>query len=275
MSGSADEFKRFETEGWARVAESYASLSGRLDRRAAEPLLDAALTARGDRVLDVGTGPGHVAAIALERGAEAVGVDIAEEMVAVARRENPRIEFVVGDAEDLPIEERSFDVVTAGFVINHLPRPERAVAEFARVLRPRGRVAFSVWDDDDLNPAYRIAAEAIEAVGGEVEDPVPGGAPDPSRFARASEAEALLRGAGLRGFEMRHLELGWPVVSGEALWAGLLAGSVRTAARIRARPPEMQRRVREDFTERAERELREGDRLMVPASARIASASKP
>lgn len=274
MSGP-ERFKRFERQGWDARAESYGSLTGDLTRRLAGPLLDAAALRAGDRLLDVAAGPGYVAAEALARGADPIGIDISARMVSLAARENPGIEFMVADAEEPPFGEASFEVVAANFAINHLPSPPRAAAALARLLRPGGRFAFSVWDPDERNPIYRIAAESIEAVGGGVPDPVPAGGPDPTRYSDAAEAEALLAGAGLGGFEMRHVEIRWPVASGEALWAALLAGSVRTASRIRARDAEAQRRIREEFTARAEAELRRGNSLAVPASVRIASAAKP
>lgn len=276
MSGAAEEFKRFEAEGWGRKAESYASLTGALTARVVEPLLDAAGVGSGDRVLDVASGPGYVAASALDRGADPVGIDIAEGMVALARRDNPGIEFLVADAEDLPFEPAGFDVVAANFVLNHLPRPERAAAEFARVLRPGGRVAFSIWDEDERNRWYGLARETLAEVGEPRPDALPAGAPDPTRFVDEAEARALLAGAGLdRRFAMRHLEFEWPVPSGESLWANLLAGSVRTAARIQAQDPDVQRRMRELFTERAQQEFGSGEGLLLKASVRIVSGEAP
>jgi SAM-dependent methyltransferase len=276
VSDGAEEFKRFEAEGWGRKAESYASLTGALTTRVVEPLLDEAGLESGNRVLDVATGPGYVAAAALERGAEPVGIDIAEAMITVARRQYPGIEFVLGDAEELPFEADGFDVVAANFVINHLPRPERAAAEFARVLRPGGRMAFSIWDEDEHNRWYGLAAETLAEVREARTGALPAGAPDPTRFADKAEARALLAGAGLdRDFAMRRLEFSWPVPSGESLWANLMAGSVRTAARIQAQDPDAQRRIRELFTERAEREFRSGEELLLQASVMIASAGAP
>ena len=67
-------------------------------------------------------------------------------MLAYARAHAPGIEFVHGDATALPFDDESFDAVVAAFVLLHLGTPEHAVAEAARVLRPGGRAAFSVWD---------------------------------------------------------------------------------------------------------------------------------
>jgi len=276
VSEGAEEFKRFEAEGWGRKAESYASLTGALTTRVVEPLIDAAGVGAGQSVLDLACGPGYVAAAALERGAAPVGIDIAEAMVEVARRENPGIEFLLGDAEELPFEADRFDAALANFVFNHLPRPERAAAELARVLRPGGRVAFSIWDSDERNRWYGLAGEALEEVGETVGGALPAGAPDPTRLADEAQARTLLAGAGLdREFAMRRLEFTWPVPSGESLWANLLAGSVRTAARIQAQDPDAQRRIRELFTRRAEEEFRSGEQLLLKASVMIASGGTP
>ncbi len=276
MSAGAEEFKRFEAEGWGRKAESYASLTGALTTRVVEPLLDAAGVGPGQHVLDVATGPGYVAAAALERGAEPLGLDIAEGMIAIARRENPGIEFLLADAEEMPFGAGQFDRVLANFVLNHLPQPELAAAEFARVLRPGGRIAFSIWDEDERNRWYGLAREALAEVGEARPGALPAGAPDPTRFAEEAEARALLAGAGLdRDFAMDRLEFEWPVPSGESLWANLLAGSVRTSARIQAQDPDAQRRIRELFTERAEQEFRAGERLLLKASVQIVSGGAP
>ena len=114
--------------------------------RLIEPLLDGAGVQAGTRLLDAACGPGTLAATAAARGADAVGLDLAGDMVALARRRHPELRFLEGDAERLPFAAGSFDAVAAGFLVHHLPHPERAAAEFARVLAPGGRVAATVWD---------------------------------------------------------------------------------------------------------------------------------
>jgi ubiquinone/menaquinone biosynthesis C-methylase UbiE len=111
MADAAEEFKAFESAGWSRQANTYGRVSGAITARFVDPLLDAARVWAGMRVLDVATGPGHVAAAAAGRGAEPVGVDIAERMLAVARRDHPRLDFRPGDAEALPFADASFEAV--------------------------------------------------------------------------------------------------------------------------------------------------------------------
>ena len=65
------------------------------------------------------------------------------------------------DAEELPFAERSFDAVVGNFAINHLPRPERALREFARVLAPGGGIALSTWDSPERNRFLGILVDAL------------------------------------------------------------------------------------------------------------------
>jgi demethylmenaquinone methyltransferase / 2-methoxy-6-polyprenyl-1,4-benzoquinol methylase len=103
-----------------------------------------ALAARpqGARVLDVAAGPGNVATELVARGADAVtALDLSYNMLAEgARRGHPGITWVNGDAQQLPFPDASFDAVTISFGLRNVPDPEGALAEFARVTKPGGRV---------------------------------------------------------------------------------------------------------------------------------------
>ncbi|MBV8196003.1 MAG: class I SAM-dependent methyltransferase [Candidatus Dormibacteraeota bacterium] len=145
----ADAFNAFEAAGWQRQAPSYDTFFGRITSRLIDPLLDAAEVGRGHHVLDVATGPGYAASRAAERGADVVGVDVADAMVALASERNPQLDFRQADAEALPFADASFDAVFANFLVLHLGRPERAALEFARVLVPGGRLALTAWDSPD------------------------------------------------------------------------------------------------------------------------------
>src|SRR2546428_11968017 len=96
-------------------------------------------------ILDVGCGPGYVSAAAAERGAMPIGLDFSEEMIAIAKKKFPTIEFRQGDAQNLPFPDASVDRVVASFALLHLANPERAMTEAARVLKPGGRFGFTTW----------------------------------------------------------------------------------------------------------------------------------
>src|SRR5690348_16194911 len=106
--------------------------------------------APGEAVLDVGTGTGVAAITAAQKGARVSALDLTPALLEVATENAliaglPDIEFTEGDAERLPYPDGTFDVVLSQFGHMFAPRPEIAVAEMRRVLKPSGRVAFVTW----------------------------------------------------------------------------------------------------------------------------------
>jgi SAM-dependent methyltransferase len=267
-------FKAFEAEGWTRKAKTYDRLTGRATARLVVPLLEAAGVEAGTRVLDVACGPGHIAAGAAAMGAKPVGLDAAEGMVAVARARYTEIEFQQGDAERLPFGDASFDAVVAGFVVNHLPRPERALAEFARVVRPGGRVAVTVWDRPGRMRLLGVLGEAVERTEGVCDPSLPSGGPDPFHFADDAALAELLSGAGLAEAEVRSIAFEQEVADTDELWEGMLAGSVRTAALIERQPEPVRRRIRAAL-EQAVAPYRSETAIALPVSAKLASGRRP
>ena len=93
----------YEHTTWSRCAENYMDGFGALVGEAIGPLLGEVKLSHGDRVLDVGTGPGLVAAAVKERGADVVAIDFSEIMVTKARQCHPEIEFHVASADVLAV----------------------------------------------------------------------------------------------------------------------------------------------------------------------------
>lgn len=130
-------------ERFARTAERVAALQ---DARAAEleEKVVRFVDLTGDeRVLDSGTGSGALAFALAPHVREVVAVDLVPELLDQGRRRAerfPNVSFVEGDATKLPFEYGSFDLAGSLRTLHHIPRPELAVAELARVTRLRGRV---------------------------------------------------------------------------------------------------------------------------------------
>lgn len=103
---------------------------------------------RGARAVDVGCGTGRAVAELADRGMRAVGVDISEEMLAVARRRLPAGDFRVAGADDLPFDDESMAGYRADKVYHELGEPARAAAEARRVLAPGGRIVLAGQDWD-------------------------------------------------------------------------------------------------------------------------------
>ncbi len=138
------EFKATQREGWALFAPLEA-----ITTIPAAKLVSFAKVARGETVLDVGSGTGVVAVTAARLGAKAKALDLSPVLLEVARKNaataKVELELAEGDVERLPYADAVFDVVLSQFGHMFAPRPEVAVSEMLRVLRPGGRIAFSTW----------------------------------------------------------------------------------------------------------------------------------
>lgn len=184
-----------------------------------QDLVDLLAIHPGERLLDVGCGTGRLAGVAADRvGAQGrvVGIDPAAARIEVAgRRNNPRLEFRVGYAEDLSVfGSASFDVVYMNCVLDWLHDKPGALAQAYRVLKPGGRFGIATTVRDRPNELRQLARHAVDVVLGRREARAPRGTfPDPGMgrgVTRASnrvtqeDVRALLVGAG---FEARVFEL--------------------------------------------------------------------
>jgi len=115
----------------------------------AEQLCETADLQAGWHVLDVATGSGNAALAAARRGCEAVGVDYVPALLERgrirAKAEHLSVDFVEGDAEELPFANASFDGVLSIYGVMFAPHHQRAAAELARVCRSGGRIALACW----------------------------------------------------------------------------------------------------------------------------------
>jgi SAM-dependent methyltransferase len=129
-------------------AGDYASFCKYMEAGAID-ILDGWNIAKGKTLLDVGCGSGQTALPAAKNGARVTGVDIAENLIAHARQRAQEagldVRFDVGDAENLPYGDGSFDVAISLIGAMFAPRPERVTAEFARVLKPGGKLHMANW----------------------------------------------------------------------------------------------------------------------------------
>jgi ubiquinone/menaquinone biosynthesis C-methylase UbiE len=134
---------------WASGA-AYEPYVGRWSRVVAKEFFSWLAIPEGKRWLDVGSGTGALSQTILQGYAPAAitGVDRSEGFVVFAREQirDARVEFRVGDAQDLPVETGAFDAAVSGLVLNFVPQPARMVEEMARSLTPGGTVALYVWD---------------------------------------------------------------------------------------------------------------------------------
>lgn len=136
----------------------------------ADQVADAAGLRQDQRVLDVACGTGVLARAAVKRvgpGGSVVGIDPNQDMLAVARRKAPNIEWREGRAEALPFESASFDAVVSQFGLMFFQDRRAAVQEMMRVLRPGGRMTVAVWDKLENTPGYAALTEVLRRLFGD------------------------------------------------------------------------------------------------------------
>jgi demethylmenaquinone methyltransferase / 2-methoxy-6-polyprenyl-1,4-benzoquinol methylase len=202
--GAASPRKREALDLFSGLPRRYDALSAALsfwqDPRWRRALVSHAAPKAGERVLDVATGTGMVAAELLSRcDCSVVGIDQSEAMLSAARARfasepATRIELIQGQAESLPFADASFDALTFTYLLRYVDDPATTVSELARVVRPGGRVASLEFGVPPLALA-RVAWRFYTAVG----------LPTLGRLASREWAQVgRFLGPSIRGFYARH-----------------------------------------------------------------------
>jgi SAM-dependent methyltransferase len=157
------EFKQRQRRMWA--SGDYSDIAHTIES-VGHSLVEAVGVRQGEHLLDVATGSGNVAIPAAQAGAEVVGLDLTPELLEVGRRRaaeaGVEVEWVEGDAEDLPFPDDSFDRVTSCFGAMFAPRHEVAAGEIARVCRAGGTFGICAWTPEGLNgQMFRTVAQHL------------------------------------------------------------------------------------------------------------------
>src|SRR5580704_16166081 len=215
----AKRFQSFERHRHDSLAATYHEFFSPVTALAIDTLLESIGLRAGARLLDVATGPGTVAAQARKLGVRAIGVDLSPGMLALARQAHPSLEFNVAEVEHLPYADRSFDALVCNFGLGHFPRPEAAIAECVRTLRPGGRIALSWWDDFSKSRIQGLFREAIDEIGATPPPDVPKGY-SILRFADSAAFRRLLEDAGLADVTIATYQTTYLVPDADTLWRG-------------------------------------------------------
>jgi len=260
-------FRNFERTTHDKLAESYYDAFSAVTNGAIEPLLKAAHVGNGTRLLDVATGPGTLAAKAAECGARVIGIDIAPAMIELAHTLHPHLDFREGSAEELPLDSSSFDAVISSFGVGHFSRPERVLAEFARVLVSKGRVALSWWDGFGKNRINGIFFEAISELGISAPGALPAG-PAVDRFSDPNEFAVILRAAGFEVIGIDYISFSHSLKSVDEFWDLALGSFVRVSTLIGAQNADVQQRIRAKVEQIAQ-QYESANGLQIPIAFRV------
>jgi SAM-dependent methyltransferase len=220
-------------------ADSYQRFMGRYSTPLAELLVDLVGVGAGDRVVDVGCGPGVLTRPLVARcGQERVAaVDPSPSFVAATRTLFPEADVRKAAAEQLPFDDDSFDVALAQLVVHFMADPVAGLREMGRVTRSDGAVAASVWDFGSgtapLSLFWRAAGEL---------DP---GAPGEGDRAGTHEGQLaeLALAAGLVGVRSSSLTVRLAFASFEDWWAPYLDGVGPVGSYVASLTPELRERI--------------------------------
>ena len=227
--------------GFTAGADAYDRFMGRYSVPLAPRFAAFATVTVGQRVLDVGCGPGALTAeLAGQLGPDAVSaVDPSELFVAAVRQRHPGVSVQRAAAEHLPFGDRAFDAALAQLVVHFMADPVGGLREMARVTRTHGVVAACVWDHAGGRGPLGVFWEAARELDRNAEDE--------SRLAGASEGQLaqLLRAAGLHDVEEGVLSVDVEHPSFEEWWEPFTLGVGPAGGYAAGLEPERRARLRD------------------------------
>ncbi len=228
------------------AAGAYDQFMGRYSGPLAPEFASFAGVARGQRVIDVGCGPGALTRQLVDRvgASSVVAVDPSEPFVEAVRERLPEVTVELASAEGLPFDDESFDAALAQLVVHFMADPVAGLAEMARVTRSEGTIAACVWDHAGEHGPLGTFWQAARVL-----DP---GIHDESDLAGAREGHLaeLFSAAGVRAVESTILTVRVEHPTFEEWWEPFTLGVGPAGAYTAALDPDRRARLREICHER-------------------------
>jgi ubiquinone/menaquinone biosynthesis C-methylase UbiE len=272
-----------QRQDWNRVAPAWEKWDRMIDRNMTfinYRLIGDARLRSGERVLDLGCGTGYPALLgaqAVGQTGAVIGLDLAEEMLAVARRKAKtlglnNVSFQTGDVTSLSFESSSFDAVISRFCLMFLPDVPKAVSEIARVLKPGGYLAAAVWSAPEKNPFISLPMNVLKTF-------LTLPPPDPEqpgifRLAKPGDLFGMIERAGLQGLADEELPGESAYDSADEYFSSLMDMAAPLQPLFAKLSPEQKRQAESEIKRDAD-QYRRGKSVALPMAIRIVTARKP
>lgn len=277
------EARRAQLDAWRAVAAGW-------ERRRAifwdatsvvsQRLVELVAPSPGETLLELAAGPGDTGFLAAPRllpGGRLLSTDGVPEMVEAARRRGTElgldnVDYAVADAAELHYDTASVDGVLCRFGVMLVPDCGAVASEIARVLRPAGRAAVSVWAESDRNPWMTAPGRAALELGlADRPDPE---APGPFRLAAPGHLRGVLEDGGLQVEVEEEVEVTWHAASLGEWWEVVLDTSRMLGLLVERLSPADVMRVRDGAERRLASYVGPAGSLAVPGVARVALAGR-
>jgi ubiquinone/menaquinone biosynthesis C-methylase UbiE len=283
MGQTSEQIIEGQRQDWNRVAGGWEKWDRFFDEQMAflnhRLVADARLRV-GMRVLDLGSGTGYPALLGAQTvgsSGSVIGLDLAEQMLTVARRKATTLglangTFRTGDATSLPFVADSFDAVTSRFCLMFLPEIPKAAAEIVRVLKPGGWIAAAVWSAPDKNPYLMIPITVIKQFL-DLPQPDPT-APGIFRLAKPGDLAGMLQQAGFTNLSEEEFIADVNFPSGQEYYSSLMdiAAPIQN---LFAKLSDQQKADARGRIVASAGQHRGTDGIALPIAVRIVAARKP
>jgi SAM-dependent methyltransferase len=210
---------------WGSRARDWAEIQEGQCSAAYEAVFDSVTLRPGIKYCDVGCGAGLAALLASDRGADVSGIDAAEGLLEIARERVAGANFFLGDLEQLPFPDGTFDLVTGFNAFQFAANPVAALREAKRISKPSGRIIVLTWG----NPQGMEAATIVGALKPLLPPPTPG-APGPFALSDESALKAFAASAGLTALEVSDVACQWRYKDLDTALRGLGSSGVAAKA---------------------------------------------